>query len=153
LRNPWRFSFDRDTGAMFIADVGQNQIEEVNYQPPGRAGDNYGWKLREGSEEYSGDKTEYLIDPVTEYTHGDDGCSITGGYVYRGATLAALQGAYIYGDFCSGRVWQLRQTGDRWDNRRLFDTDHSISSFGEDESGELYLLARGGAVYRLERVK
>jgi glucose/arabinose dehydrogenase len=150
LRNPWRFSFDRGTGAMFIADVGQNKIEEVNYQPPGRAGDNYGWKLREGTAEYSGKATDYLIEPVAEYEHGEDGCSITGGYVYRGPTLTALQGAYIYADFCSGRVWRLRQDGDRWSNTRLFDTDYSVSSFGEDESGELYLLVRSGEVYRFE---
>ncbi len=149
LRNPWRFSFDRTNGALYIADVGQNAIEEINYQPPGRAGDNYGWKLREGTQEYSGDREDHMTEPVTEYKHGEDGCSVTGGYVYRGAALTGLQGSYIYGDYCSGKVWQLRQDGDVWLNTPLFDTDYSISSFGEDESGELYLLDRDGAVYRL----
>jgi glucose/arabinose dehydrogenase len=150
LRNPWRFSFDRATGALFIADVGQNKIEEINQQPRGRAGDNYGWKLREGTQSYSGENADYLIKPIAEYEHGDDGCSVTGGYVYRGALLAAMQGTYLYGDYCSGKIWQLRQNGARWDNRELFDTDHQITSFGEDEAGELYVLARDGAVYRFE---
>ncbi len=149
LRNPWRFSFDRATGDLYIADVGQNAIEEVNFQPAGRKGDNYGWKLREGTRRYSGERQTSFIEPVAEYEHGPDGCSITGGYVYRGAAVPALAGAYVYGDFCSGKIWALTREGGRWRNRELMDTGYSITSFGEDAAGELYLLDRGdGAVYR-----
>jgi glucose/arabinose dehydrogenase len=150
LRNPWRFSFDRASGDMFIADVGQNQIEEVNMQPAtSKGGENWGWKLREGFEEYAGNKTADLSDPVFEYRHGEDGCSVTGGYVYRGAAVPALAGAYIYGDFCSGRIWSLRAGADgNWVNERLFETNYSITSFGEDEQGELYVLDRAGTVYK-----
>ncbi len=138
LRNPWRFSFDRANGDMFIADVGQNEIEEVNWQPASSTGgENWGWKLREGFENYSGDKTAAMTDPIFEYRHGEDGCSVTGGYVYRGAALQALAGAYIYGDYCSGRIWALRAGADgSWVNERLFETSYSITSFGEDEQGE-----------------
>jgi glucose/arabinose dehydrogenase len=149
LRNPWRFSFDRATGDLFIADVGQGEIEEVNWQPAGRSGDNYGWKLREGTREYSGKRADGFTEPVMEYEHGDDGCSITGGYVYRGTALTSLSGAYIYGDYCSGRIWMLMRTGDGWNNEQLFDTDYRITSFGEDEAGELYVLDRSGTIYKL----
>jgi glucose/arabinose dehydrogenase len=151
VRNPWRFSFDRETGDMFMADVGQNQIEEINFQPAtSGGGENWGWKLREGFEEFTGPKTDAMTDPIFEYRHGEDGCSVTGGYVYRGASLPALAGAYVYGDFCSGRVWDLRPgAGGNWVNTRLFETNYSITSFGEDEQGELYVLDRSGTIYKL----
>jgi glucose/arabinose dehydrogenase len=149
LRNPWRFSFDRTTGDLFIADVGQGVVEEINLQPANRAGDNYGWRLREGLREYSGARSDYFVEPIHEYEH-DDSCSVTGGYVYRGQTLNALKGAYVYGDFCSGKIWTLRREGDRWRNAVLEETDLSITSFGEDAAGELYVLDRAGAVYRFE---
>ncbi len=151
-RNPWRFSFDRETGDMWIADVGQNQWEEVNLEPRGRGGLNYGWRLMEGSACYnpsSNCNSGNLVLPVLEYDHSQ-GCSITGGYRYRGRAMASLRGAYIYGDYCSGRVWVATEQGGRWAARRSFETGYSISSFGEDAEGELYVLDHRGAVYRLE---
>jgi glucose/arabinose dehydrogenase len=153
LRNPWRFSFDRATGDMFIADVGQNAVEEVNFQAAdSKGGENYGWRLREGFDDYSGEDSGglSLTDPIWQYTHGADGCSITGGYVYRGQALPSLVGAYIYGDYCSGRIWTLRPDADgQWANELLFSTDYSITSFGEDANGELYVLDRSGTIYKL----
>lgn len=151
VRNPWRFSFDRATGDMLMADVGQNQIEEINFQPASSAGgENWGWNLREGFEEYAGAKTDAMTDPIFEYQHGEDGCSVTGGYVYRGAAVPALSGAYIYGDYCSGRIWRLTPgEGGAWVNELLFESGYSITSFGEDEQGELYVLDRAGTIYRI----
>lgn len=150
LRNPWRFSFDRLTGDMFIADVGQNKVEEINFQPANQGGQNYGWKLREGFEPYAGDPgSAVLTDPIHQYDHRGGECSVTGGYVYRGSAVPALIGAYIYGDFCSGTIWTLRPNGGEWANETLFRTDYSITSFGEDEAGELYVLDRAGAIYKL----
>lgn len=150
LRNPWRFSFDRASGDMLIADVGQNEIEEVNFQPASKGGENWGWNPREGFEEYAGAKTDAMTDPIHEYRHGEDGCSVTGGYVYRGAAVPALAGAYVYGDYCSGRIWTLRAGADgAWKNELLFEAGYSITSFGEDAQGELYVLDRAGSVYNL----
>ncbi|MFC1463625.1 MAG: PQQ-dependent sugar dehydrogenase [Candidatus Brachytrichaceae bacterium NZ_4S206] len=151
LRNPWRFSFDRVTGDMFIADVGQNAFEEINFQPANQGGQNYGWKFREGFAPYAGDPgTLTLTDPIHQYAHREGGCSVTGGYVYRGSALPALVGTYIYGDFCSGLIWTLRPNSNgEWQNNLLFRTPYNISSFGEDEAGDLYVLDRNGAVYKL----
>ncbi len=151
LRNPWRFSFDRATGDLYIADVGQNTIEEINFQPASsQGGENWGWNLREGTEEYAGAKTDAMTNPIQEYRHGEDGCSVTGGYVYRGTSVPALVGAYIYGDYCSGRIWSLRTDADEtWGNDLLFSTEYSITSFGEDAQGELYVLDRAGGIYKL----
>lgn len=153
LRNPWRFSFDRAAGDLYVADVGQNQYEEVNFQPansPG--GENYGWPIVEGLHCFQRDdcSTAGLQLPVLEYDHGQ-GCSVTGGYVYRGAAQPSLTGAYFYGDYCSGRIWALsRDAPGQWVNREMLDTELNISSFGEDETGEVYVLdLNGGAVYRL----
>ena len=155
LRNPWRFSFDRATGDLYIADVGQNRYEEIDYQPAASAGgENYGWVIREGLHENLGQAPAgaQFVDPVAEYTHGADGCSVTGGYVYRGAALPELAGAYFYGDYCSGRIWTLVKSGDQWQSAQFADTDFTISSFGEDEAGELYVCdLRAGGVYRLVR--
>ena len=154
LRNPWRFSFDRDTGDLYIADVGQNAYEEVNFQPaasPG--GQNYGWNVMEGMHCYKGEDCEQagLTAPVAEYAHGAGDCSITGGHVYRGARHPALRGVYLYGDFCSGRLWGLRRGAAGWESSLLLESGLNISSFGEDESGELYLADYGrGEVYRIE---
>jgi glucose/arabinose dehydrogenase len=153
LRNPWRFSFDRATGDLYIADVGQNRYEKVHVQPassPG--GENYGWPIMEGLHcfQASDCSTSGLQLPVVEYDHGQ-GCSVTGGYVYRGAAYPSLTGAYFYGDYCSGRIWALSRGVDgRWASQPMLDTSLSISSFGEDEAGEMYVLdLDGGAVYRL----
>lgn len=153
LRNPWRFSFDRVTGELYIADVGQNRLEEVNVQPADSPGGiNYGWRPMEGSLPYSGETiTADMQLPALEYGRGD-GCSITGGYVYRGFSLPELQGIYFYGDWCSGKVWAAwrDETGD-WQNMLFAETALQITSFGEDEDGELYVLDYAGVIYRLVR--
>ncbi len=153
LRNPWRFSFDRAAGDLYIADVGQNAYEEVNFQPAdSRGGQNYGWNVMEGMHCYKGagcDRTG-LTAPVAEYANGSGNCSITGGYVYRGAQYPSLQGVYVYGDFCSGRLWGLRRGASGWENAHLLDSGLRLSSFGEDESGNLYLVDFGkGDLHRL----
>lgn len=152
LRNPWRFSFDRLTGDIYIADVGQSEVEEINYQASGNgAGVNYGWNIMEGSQCYNSTtcSTGGLSLPVAEYYHTDGNCSVTGGYVYRGA-ITALQGMYIYGDFCSGRIWGLRRNGSVYTNTLLADTALYISTFGEDEAGELYVADYAtGNIYRI----
>jgi glucose/arabinose dehydrogenase/murein DD-endopeptidase MepM/ murein hydrolase activator NlpD len=144
LRNPWRFSFDRATDDLYIADVGQGAREEVDFQPAASAGgENYGWNVMEGSlcfNPSSGCNTSGKVLPVAEYDHGSSGgCSISGGYVYRGTRYPAMNGVYLYGDFCSGRLWGLRRSGTTWQNSLLQDTAYAISTFGEDEAGELYL--------------
>lgn len=155
LRNPWRFSFDRGSGDLFIADVGQNRWEEVNYQPadsPG--GQNYGWNIMEVEECYgaSSCETESLTLPVHVYPiFSSSNCSITGGFVYRGEQYAELDGLYIFGDFCSGRIWGLQQDGDGWQSGLLATTDYLISAFGEDEMGEIYVADMAdGSIFRIE---
>lgn len=150
-RNPWRFSFDRATGDMYVADVGQNSIEEVSFQSAASAGgENYGWRFLEGTGAYLGTAPEGLVAPIAGYTHAEGGCSVTGGYVYRGPTLTDLNGVYVFGDYCTGLTWSLRLVNDVWERREFMDTDFVISSFGEDEAGELYLLNhRAGEVYQL----
>ncbi|MAS37876.1 MAG: glucose dehydrogenase [Anaerolineaceae bacterium] len=153
LRNPYRFSFDRETGDLYIADVGQNQLEEVNFQPadsPG--GENYGWRVFEASIRYSQDADPgNTVFPVAEYNH-NNGCSITGGYAYRGEALPDLQGVYIYGDWCSGRTWATYQDeAGTWQTLADFipNTGLAISAFGEDESGELYVADYSGRILKL----
>lgn len=153
LRNPWRFSFDRASGDLYIADVGQNRFEEVHVQPAGSpGGENYGWPIMEGRHCFQSNdcSASGLQLPAMEYDHSQ-GCSITGGYVYRGAAFPALTGAYFYGDYCSGRIWALsRDIEGRWASHDMLDTELSISSFGEDEAGEVYVLdLNGGTAYRL----
>jgi glucose/arabinose dehydrogenase len=141
LRNPWRFSFDRQTKDLLVADVGQENYEEVNFQPAASTGGaNYGWRIMEGLHCFNpiNCSSTGLTLPVTEYDHSL-GCSITGGYVYRGATYPRMQGLYFYGDFCSGRIWGLRQVNGVWQATQLLDSTLSISTFGEDEQGNLYV--------------
>jgi glucose/arabinose dehydrogenase len=151
LRNPWRFSFDRATGDLFIGDVGQNQWEEIHFWAGGTPGGaNFGWDFFEGSHPYEGTVPDdlSLINPIAEYDHSF-GCSVTGGVVYRGA-MPEWQGVYLYGDYCSGRVWGLlRNPQGGWMHAQLFETGTRISSFGEDENGEVYLVDHGGRVYNL----
>ncbi len=151
LRNPWRFSFDRQSGDLYIADVGQNAFEEVNLQPAvSGGGQNYGWNLMEGMHCYDAPTCNQtgLTLPIAEYGRSD-GCSITGGYVYRGPAAPSLVGAYVYGDFCSGKIWTLRQgAGGGWTPTLLMDTPHQISSFGESNTGEMYLVDLAGGVHR-----
>lgn len=152
LRNPWRYSFDRLTGDLWIADVGQNQYEEVNYVPAGSGGGlNFGWPVMEGMHcfpDSAGCDRAGLEMPVLEYDHTGR-CSVTGGYVYRGDNIPALAGTYVFGDFCSGTIWGLAKVGAAWQSRQLLDTDLSISSFGEDGEGELYVLDLNGGIFRL----
>jgi glucose/arabinose dehydrogenase len=153
MRNPWRFSFDRETGDFYIADVGQNSYEEVNVQPAfGTGGENYGWNIMEGFHCYSSASCNQtgLTLPVVEYGHSQGDCSITGGFVYRGQEFSALQGVYIYGDYCSGRIWGLRQAGGAWENKLILDSVLLISTFGEDEAGNLYVADHAaGDIYKI----
>jgi glucose/arabinose dehydrogenase len=152
LRNPWRFSFDRSTGDLYIGDVGQNQWEEIDYLAAGSPGGaNFGWNYLEGTHPFGNPPPEnsVLIPPVVEYGH-DLGCSVTGGVVYRGNTLPAWQGVYLYGDYCTGRVWGLIQNeGGEWENSLLFENAGMISSFGEDEEGNVYLVDHKGSIFIL----
>ena len=151
LRNPWRFSFDPETDDLFIGDVGQGTWEEIDRQPAGaRAGRNYGWNLTEGNHCYSvGCRLDEFIEPVAEYRH-DQGCSVTGGYVYRGGMQPRLRGTYLYGDYCSGRIWSLQVDLGRYAPRIVLDSGLSISSFGVGEDGELYVAdLSGGGIYRV----
>ncbi|MGB8509058.1 MAG: PQQ-dependent sugar dehydrogenase, partial [Pyrinomonadaceae bacterium] len=150
LRNPWRFSFDRQTGDLYIADVGQGSWEELNFQQANDSGgENYGWRIMEGMHCFNPTSCSAvgLTLPVWEYNHAL-GCSVTGGYVYRGAAFPRMQGLYFYSDFCSGRIWALHREGASWVNTQLLDTTLSVSTFGEDESGGLYLADyNGGTIY------
>jgi len=151
LRNPWRFSFDRATGDLYIADVGGNAWEEVDFLAAGSPGGaNFGWDHREGAHDFEGGGPEGMIDPVAEYSHPEGGCSVTGSYVYRGS-MSEWNGIYLYGDYCTGLIWGLIRANDSWQNQLLFDVDANITSFGQDESGELYLLDDGGGVFRFAR--
>jgi len=145
LRNVWRFSFDTATGEMFMGDVGQNRWEEINVQPEGVGGQNYGWSVFEATYPFSGAAAPADVTmPVAEYQHTNGNCSVTGGYVYRGEAIEALQGSYIYGDFCSGQLWSMsRDAQDNWQASTLADTPYTISSFGQGEDGELYLVHYG----------
>lgn len=147
LRNPWRFSFDPLSGDLYIGDVGQNTTEEINFLPAGVPGGvNFGWDYREGSHPYEGQPPAgaVLVDPVWEYTHAE-GCSVTGGVVYRGTLLPEFNGIYLFGDYCSGTVWGLlRDSFGNWRAEALFRIGGQISSFGVDESGEVYILDHGG---------
>jgi glucose/arabinose dehydrogenase len=151
LRNAWRFSFDKANGDLYIGDVGQNAIEEISFLRAGSSGlPNFGWDVYEGRSRFESKPLGpgRLVQPIATYTH-DDGCSVTGGYVYRGSN-AALRGRYIYGDYCSGNVWSLKVVGGRAKalRRERFRID-SVTSFGEDPAGELYGVSHGGTIYRL----
>ncbi|HSE81881.1 MAG TPA: PQQ-dependent sugar dehydrogenase [Gaiellaceae bacterium] len=156
LRNPWRFSFDRVTGDLWLGDVGQQAVEEIDFVRAGGLDGvkNFGWDVFEGSEVYE-DKPPTrrgaLVGPLTEYSH-DVGCSVTGGYVYRGRKLRdEAWGRYFYGDYCSGLVWSLVRLEDEVTNRRHPFRVAGLTSFAEDLAGELYALSREGAVYRLAK--
>lgn len=151
LRNPWRFSFDRADRTLFIADVGQNQYEEINAQPATKGGLNYGWNVMEAQECFSGRNCpkQNFVAPVAVYSH-DQGCSVTGGYVYRGKAFPQLAGQYLYGDYCTGRLWSLSRSGTSWQQNSLLQADIQLSSFGEDQAGEVYVTdIGGGTVYQV----
>lgn len=154
LRHPWRFSFDSENHDLYIADVGEAEWEEVNYQPANsEGGENYGWKYMEGFHEFRPpddfDMSELTL-PVAEYGH-DPGCSVTGGYVYRGVNYESLEGIYFFGDFCTGNIWGLkRDTNNNWNYSELLETDLAISSFGIDEENEIYVMGlNSGDIYRI----
>jgi glucose/arabinose dehydrogenase len=154
LRNPWRFSFDKLTGDLFIADVGQNLWEEVHFQPAAsQGGENYGWNIMEASNcflDSSCDKTGLEL-PIFEYNH-QEGCSITGGYMYRGHQFLSLYGNYFVADFCSGNIWSLYpETEESWSSTKVLDSDLVISSFGEDVNGDLYILVHDdGSLFQIQ---
>jgi glucose/arabinose dehydrogenase len=153
LRNPWRFSFDPANGDLYIADVGQGAWEEVDYRPGSQldALTNYGWNLYEGRARYrsgSPNSAGQLAFPVAAYDHGE-GCSITGGYVYRGRAVASAVGRYYYGDWCSGRLWSLRITGGSAEVRREPGSIGQLTTFGVDNVGELYAGTGRGRIYKL----
>lgn len=154
LRNPWRFSFDRATGDLWIGDVGQDAWEEIDFQAAGSPGGaNYGWRLMEGTHPYAQERagagTAGLTLPVVEYDHSA-GQSVTGGYVYRGRAYPSLAGTYLYADFAAGTIWGLqRSAGDAVETRELLDTGALIASFGEDDDGELYVVDLGGTLFRV----
>jgi len=152
LRNPWRFSFDSLNGDLYIADVGENQWEEINYLPAGSpSGGNFGWNYYEGMQPFKTNPPEKLdvIFPIWTYDH-TLGCSVTGGYVYRGQQLPDWFGIYFYGDYCSGNIWGLLQYPDHsWHSESLFKLPGYITSFGQDQTGELYLSSVTGQIYKL----
>ena len=149
LRNPWRFSFDFQTDEMWIADVGQNAIEEVNRETSGDSGLNYGWRCYEGSQPYDTSgcpNSSELTFPIAEYNHSGGNCSISGGYVYRGTMYSDIAGLYFYADFCSGDIGTI-------DNANNLTNHGSYSgswvSFGEDSSNELYILDNFGSIFKI----
>lgn len=153
LRNPWRFSWDRTANLLYMADVGQNRLEEINVVPAGQGGVNYGWDVMEGSdcfEPASGCSRTGLVLPAMEYTHSD-GCSVTGGFVYRGQDVAALRGHYFYADYCEGWIRSFRYENGAATDPRSWDVENvgNVSSFGEDARGELYVISHGGGVYKI----
>ena len=150
FRNPWRISFDKASGNLYIGDVGQGEWEEIDFAPTGMPGGlNFGWKYFEGTHAYNGTPPQgaQFELPIAEYDHGQ-GCSVTGGYVYRGA-MPEWNGIYLYGDYCSGTVWGLMRSGQGWQEQVLFGAVGSITSFGQDQSGEVYIATDSGQILRL----
>lgn len=149
LRNPWRFSFDNANGDLYIGDVGQGKWEEVDYLPAGTSGANFGWSVVEGNHPYDGEAQASFTPPIAEYSH-DLGCAVTGGYVYRGA-LPGLNGIYMYADYCRGTIWGALQVDGQWQSQIMFETGENITSFGQDEFGEMYITTESGNVLKLIR--
>jgi glucose/arabinose dehydrogenase len=153
LRNPWRFSFDRQTGDLYIGDVGQNSWEEIDFTPRRSPGlENYGWRVYEGRERFSQEEPNpagQLVFPVTVYPLSGGNCAVAGGFVYRGRAVPSARGRYFYGDNCSGRVWSMPARSNQ-ERQERFQID-GLSSFGEDARGELYAASLSGVVYKLAR--
>lgn len=156
MRNPWRFSFDRETGDLWIADVGQNEYEEVNFEPAGSDGGlNYGWRCYEGNHEYNTDDCQnqgtYTF-PVHEYSHSETGgCSVTGGFVYRGDEYPNMQGHYFFTDYCNDKIWTLYDDNGNWETtfQGQF-SGNNFATFGEDAAGELYVAGLStGTIYKI----
>ena len=153
LRNPWRYSFDRLTGDLYIGDVGQGDWEEVDYMPRSSSGlVNYGWDVLEGTHPFESKEPGpgRLAAPIYEYSHANGGCTVVGGYVYRGRARPAQRGRYTFGDYCSGTVWSLRVAGGKATAVRVEPFKiPSLTSFGEDAAGELYATSHEGVLYRI----
>ena len=158
LRNPYRWSFDSANGDIYIGDVGQNAWEEITFEPAGVGGINHGWRCREGAHNFSFSgscSSATLNEPIRDYSHSF-GCSITGGYVYRGSAILGLQGTYFYADYCTGRIWSFKYNGTtetEWQERtaELGGALGSLTSFGQDANGELYIVQQSGAIWRIEQ--
>ncbi|NJP05735.1 MAG: PQQ-dependent sugar dehydrogenase [Chloroflexaceae bacterium] len=153
LRNPWRFSFDALNGDLYISDVGELDYEEINYQPASSTGgENYGWRLMEGPACFEpADCTPTgLVLPVASYTHFEGNCSVTGGMVYRRNDFPRMEGRYFYADYCSGMIWGMRRNGNTWESNLLTQAPFTISSFGQDETGQFYLADyTNGSIYQI----
>ncbi|SYZ72506.1 conserved exported hypothetical protein [Candidatus Zixiibacteriota bacterium] len=163
VRNPWRYSFDKSTADLYIADVGQNSWEEIDFQPANdTGGENYGWRLMEGNHCYNPptncDPGGNLVLPIYEYGHSSGKCSITGGYVYRGCAIPDLQGTYFFGDYCSGQIWSFRYSGGIMSEfmERTVElapgggqSINMITSFGQDNAGEIYIVDQGGEIFKI----
>jgi len=151
LRNPWRYSFDRTTGDLWIGDVGGSRVEEIDFQPAGSTGgENYGWNRLEGTLPLEGSPPPGVISPIFQYPHENGTCVVTGGYVYRGRDISSLDGAYLFGDFCTGWIMALVQLVGRVTQQAFLGvTVPELASFAEDRSGELYVLSLDGSVFRL----
>ena len=153
MRNPWRFAFDRPTGLLYIADVGQNAQEEINVEPASAAGLNYGWNVMEGDRCYRSDgcSRDGLTMPKITFGHGGGACSVTGGFVYRGRRVPAIAGHYFYSDYCAGWIRSFRMQNGSAVDRREWKTDDlgHVVSFGEDAAGEIYILTESGRVLRI----
>lgn len=155
LRNPWRITFDKQTGDLYIADVGQNKYEEVDFQKnSSKGGENYGWRCYEADQPFNPagcqDQSKYVA-PILVYDHSDNRCSITGGYVYRGQKYRGLWGKYFYSDFCGGQLYYAAQNNGKWESTLAARTPYSITTFGQDSSGELYFAdVTTGSIYQLQ---
>jgi glucose/arabinose dehydrogenase len=154
-RNPWRFSFDRATGDLYVGDVGQHLFEEISLERAGAAGGgNYGWRLMEGLHCFnppSNCNDGSLILPIIEYGRAGGNCSVTGGYVYRGSRIPGLEGKYLFSDFCSGIVWTAEERGGEWAVETLFQSGLLVSTLGEDSGGEIYIADHRGGIYKISR--
>jgi glucose/arabinose dehydrogenase len=154
-RNPWRFSFDRATGDLYVGDVGQHLFEEISLERAGAAGGgNYGWRLMEGLHCFNpptGCNDGSLILPIIEYGRAGGNCSVTGGYVYRGSRIPVLEGKYLFSDFCSGIVWTAEERGGAWAVETLFQSGLLVSTLGEDSGGEIYIADHRGGIYKISR--
>lgn len=155
LRNPWRISFDSKTHELYIADVGQGTVEELNVEQPGKGGNNYGWRCYEGNKDFSTDgcqvKSNYIFPQLT-YEHTEGRCSVTGGYVYRGKNYPDLGGRYFYADYCGGQVYTMQHNTDgSYTSTKLVESPYKVSTFGQDTNGELYLADYAtGALYQIQ---
>ncbi len=152
-RNPWRYSFDRATGDLWVGDVGQNAWEEIDFEDgANKGGDNYGWDRLEGNHSFEGSPPRVHHRPIYEYENGGGNCAVTGGYVYRGSRIPNLRGAYVFADFCTGRLRAFVEK-EAWatEHRFLGPQTGSLASFGEDQTGELYALSLEGGIFRIDR--